>query len=213
MKKKETKKEKKGMNLPNKITCVRLVISVIVLVMLCVPWSSLGVEFPIYNVYGVENVNLKYIICGVLFLIGSVSDFLDGYIARKYNLVTDFGKVMDAIADKVLVNGVLIILAYEMPSIPLVVPVIIITRDIIVDSIKMASGSKGKVVAASWPGKIKTICMMIGITLTFFYNIPFAFIGHGIQLDSLFIFLATIMSIISGVQYYLANKDFIFSEV
>lgn len=213
MKKKENKKEKKGMNLPNKITCVRLVISVIVLVMLCVPWSSLGVEFPIYNVYGVENVNLKYIICGVLFLIGSVSDFLDGYIARKYNLVTDFGKVMDAIADKVLVNGVLIILAYEMPSIPLVVPVIIITRDIIVDSIKMASGSKGKVVAASWPGKIKTICMMIGITLTFFYNIPFAFIGHGIQLDSLFIFLATIMSIISGVQYYLANKDFIFSEV
>lgn len=213
MEKKEVKNRKKGMNLPNKITCVRLVISVVVLVLLCVPWENLGVTFPIFSVYGVENVNLKYIICGILFLIGSVSDFLDGYIARKYNLVTDFGKVMDAIADKVLVNGVLIVLAYEMPSIPLVVPVIIITRDIIVDSIKMASGNKGKVVAASWPGKIKTICMMIGITLTFFYNIPFAFIGHGIQLDSLFIYLATIMSIISGCQYYFANKDFIFSEV
>ncbi len=213
MEKKEKKIEKKGMNLPNKITCVRLVISAIVLIMLCVPWGSLGVEFPVYNVYGVENVNIKYIICGVLFLIGSVSDFLDGYIARKYNMVTDFGKVMDAIADKVLVNGVLIILAYEVPTLPLVVPVIIITRDIIVDSIKMASGNKGKVVAASWPGKIKTICMMIGITLTFFYNMPFAFIGHGIQLDSLFIYLATIMSIVSGCQYYLANKDFIFSEV
>ena len=207
-----TKKEKKGMNLPNKITCVRLVISILVLVLLCVPWSNLGVNFKTYSVYGVENVNLKYIICGVLFLIGSVSDFLDGYIARKYDLVTDFGKVMDAIADKVLVNGVLIVLAYD-GFIPLAVPVIIITRDIIVDSIKMASGNKGKVVAASWPGKIKTICMMIGVTLTFFYNMPFAFIGHGIQIDALFIYVATIMSIISGCQYYFANKDFIFSEV
>ena len=205
------KKEKKGMNLPNKITCVRLVISAIVLIILCVPWSSLGVEFPIYSFYSVEFVNIKYIICGVLFLIGSVTDFLDGYIARKYNLITDFGKVMDAIADKVLVNGVLIILAYDK-FIPLIVPVIIITRDIIVDSIKMACGSKGKVVAASWPGKIKTICMMIGITLVFFYNIPFAFIGNGIRLDYMFVYIATIMSIISGCQYYLVNKDFIFTE-
>lgn len=205
-------KKKKGMNLPNKITCVRLVISLIVLIILCMPWSSLGVEFPIYNIFGVENVNLKYIICGVLFAIGSITDFLDGYIARKNNIVTDFGKVMDAIADKVLVNGVLIILAYDK-FIPLIVPVIIITRDIVVDSIKMASGSKGKVVAASWPGKIKTICMMIGVTLVFFYNMPFAFIAGGIRIDYAFVFVATIMSIVSACQYYLVNKDFIFSEV
>jgi len=204
--------KKRGMNLPNKITCVRLVISLIVLIILCLPWSELGVEFPIYNIFGVENVDLKYIICGILFLIGSVTDFLDGYIARKYNLVTDFGKVMDAIADKVLVNGVLIILAYDK-FIPLIVPVIIITRDIVVDSIKMASGSKGKVVAASWPGKIKTICMMIGLTLVFFYNIPFAFIGHGLRIDYLFVYVATIMSIVSACQYYLVNKDFIFTEM
>ena len=204
--------KKKGMNLPNKITCVRLVMSAIVLIVLCMPWSSIGVEFPVYNVFGVENVDLKYIICGVLFMIGSVTDFLDGYIARKYNLVTDFGKVMDAIADKVLVNGVLIILAYDK-FIPLIVPVIIITRDIVVDSIKMASGSKGKVVAASWPGKIKTICMMIGVTLVFFYNMPFAFIGKGIRIDYLFVYIATIMSVVSACQYYLANKDFIFTEM
>ncbi len=204
--------KKKGMNLPNKITCVRLVISVMVLLLLCLPWQEMKVEFPVYSIYGVENVNLKYIIAGVLFLIGSVTDFLDGYIARKNNLVTDFGKVMDAIADKVLVNGVLIILAYDK-FIPLAVPVIIITRDIIVDSIKMASGAKGKVVAASWPGKIKTICMMIGVTLVFFYNMPFAFIGKGIRIDYLFVFVATVMSIISGCQYYLVNKDFIFSEI
>lgn len=204
--------KKKGMNLPNKITCVRLVLSVIVLLILLFPWRDVNVEWPVYSVLGVENVNLKYIIAGVLFMIASVTDFLDGYIARKYNMVTDFGKVMDAIADKVLVNGVLIILAYDK-FIPLLVPVIIITRDIVVDSIKMASGSKGRVVAASWPGKIKTICMMIGVTLTFFYNMPFAFIGNGIRIADIFVYVATIMSIVSGCQYYLVNKDFIFSEI
>ena len=205
-------KEKKGMNLPNKITCVRLVISVIVLVMLVIPWNQMGIHFPVFQVYGVENVDLKYIIAGILFMVGSVTDFLDGYIARKYNMVTDFGKVMDAIADKMLVNGVLIILAYNH-FLPVVVPVIIITRDIIVDSIKMASGSKGKVVAASWAGKIKTICMMIGVTLVFFYNMPFAFIASGLRIDYFFVFVAVIMSIISGCQYYIVNKDFIFSEI
>ena len=209
---KEVVKKSKGMNLPNKITCVRLVLSVVVLVILAMPWNYFGISFPTYSVFSVENVNLKYIICGILFMIGSITDFLDGYIARKYNLVTDFGKVMDAIADKVLVNGVLIILAYDK-FIPLIVPVIIITRDIVVDSIKMASGSKGKVVAASWPGKIKTICMMVGVTLVFFYNIPFAFIGNGIRIDYLFVYVATIMSVVSACQYYLANKDFIFSEM
>ena len=204
--------KKKGMNLPNKITCARLVISVIVLVMLVVPWNQMGIHFPVFQVYGVENVDLKYIIAGILFMVGSVTDFLDGYIARKYNMVTDFGKVMDAIADKMLVNGVLIILAYNH-FLPVVVPVIIITRDIIVDSIKMASGSKGKVVAASWAGKIKTICMMIGVTLVFFYNMPFAFIASGLRIDYFFVFVAVIMSIISGCQYYLVNKDFIFSEI
>ena len=116
--------KKKGMNLPNKITCVRLVVSVVVLLLLCLPWHEMKVEWPVYSIYGVENVNLKYIIAGVLFLIGSVTDFLDGHIARKYNMVTDFGKVMDAIADKVLVNGILIILAAD-GFIPVIIPVII----------------------------------------------------------------------------------------
>ncbi len=207
------KEEKKGMNLPNKITCARLVLAALVLIILCIPWSDLGVKWPVYQVLGVQNVDLKYLVCGVLFMIGSITDFLDGYIARKNNLVTDFGKVMDAIADKVLVNGVLIILACDGGRIPMIVPVIIITRDIVVDSIKMASGNKGKVVAASWPGKIKTICMMIGVTLVFFYNMPFAFIGSGLRIADLFVYVATIMSIVSACQYWIANKDFIFSEV
>lgn len=200
----------KKMNLPNKITVVRIALAVIILILLVFPWYQLNLSFPVYSVMGVQNIDLKYLISGVLFLIASVTDFLDGYIARSKNLVTDFGKVMDAIADKVLVNGLLVILAYT-DFISVIVPVIIITRDIVVDSIKMASGNKGHVVAASWPGKIKTICMMIGLTLTLFYNLPFAFFG--IRIDQLFVFAATILSIISGCQYYVANKDFIFSEI
>ena len=200
------------MNLPNKITVTRVFISLFVLILLLLPWEEMGINFPMYTIDGHIIVSLKMIIAGVLFMIGSFSDFLDGHIARSRNLVTDFGKVMDAIADKVLVNGVLIVLACDGGRIPMVVPVIIITRDIFVDSIKMASGNKGKVVAASWPGKIKTICMMIGITLTMFYNMPFAFIGNGIRIDLLFVYVATIMSIISACDYYIKSKDLVLSD-
>ena len=211
---KETKK-KKGMNLPNKITCARLVLSVLVLVILCFPWEAVGLseaKRTTEPIFGVQAVDITIIIAGILFIIGSVTDFLDGYIARKNNIVTDFGKVMDAIADKVLVNGVLIVLAYKH-MLPLIVPVIIITRDIAVDSIKMVSGSKGKVVAASWPGKIKTICMLVGVSLTFMYNMPFCFINEGLRIDYLFVIVGVVMSIYSGIQYFLVNKNFIFEEM
>lgn len=198
----------KKMNLPNKITLVRIALAVIVLVLLTVPWHQLGIEFPVYEILDV-NVDLKYIISGVLFMIASITDFLDGHIARSRGLVTDFGKVMDAIADKVLVNGLLIILAYN-GFISIVVPVVIITRDIVVDSIKMVSGSKGKVVAASWTGKIKTICMMVGITLVLFYNLPFEYFDLAVA--DLLVMIATILSVVSGCQYYAVNKDFVFSD-
>ena len=82
------------MNLPNKITIARICLSILLLVMLLTPWYQLGVEFPVYQVVNI-NVNLKYIIAGIIFLIASTSDFLDGYLARKNNMVTDFGKLMD----------------------------------------------------------------------------------------------------------------------
>ncbi|MCI9281252.1 MAG: CDP-diacylglycerol--glycerol-3-phosphate 3-phosphatidyltransferase, partial [Bacilli bacterium] len=144
------------------------------------------------------------IIAGILFVIAALTDFLDGRIARSKNLVTDFGKVMDAIADKVLVNGLLIIMAYY-GFISIAIPVIIITRDIFVDSFKMASGNKGKVVGASIAGKAKTMCMMTGMALTLFYNLPFELIG--INIGYALIIIATVLSVISGVQYYYNTKD------
>ena len=163
------------LNLPNKITIARIGLAIIMLIMLIIPWYDLGVKFPEYVING-EIVSLKYIIAGFIFLIASLTDFIDGYLARSRNMVTDFGKVADAIADKILVNGLLIILAYDR-LIPILIPVVIITRDIIVDSLKMLSGNKGKVVAASWLGKAKTMCMMIGLALVLFNNIPFPFIN------------------------------------
>lgn len=198
----------KKLNLPNKITMARIFLSVVILVILLLPWYSLGFTWPTY-LLGNTTVDLKYIVVGVLFLIASVSDCLDGYIARKYNLVTDFGKVADAIADKVLVNGLLIVLAYER-VISIVIPVVIITRDIVVDSCKMISGNKGKVVGASILGKLKTICMLIGLVLVLFYNLPFELIN--LPIADLFLIAATILSIVSGCQYYYNCKEFLFPE-
>lgn len=199
----------KKMNLPNKITVARIILSIILLVMLMVPWDQFGLDFKKFTVAGKIIVDTKYLIAGVIFMIASITDFLDGNIARKKNLVTDFGKVMDAIADKLLVNGLLIILAYE-GFISVAIPVIIISRDTFVDSIKMASGNKGKVVAASKAGKLKTICMMVGVTLLLFYNLPFEIFG--LHVDTILIYIATILSIYSGCQYYYNAKDLIFKE-
>ena len=199
----------KKMNLPNKITVARIILSVVLLIFLMIPWDQMGVSFPIYTVAGKIVMDLKYIIAGVVFMLASLTDFLDGSIARKRNLVTDFGKVMDAIADKLLVNGLLIILAFE-GFISVAIPVIIITRDTFVDSIKMASGSKGKVVAASIAGKVKTVCMMVGLTLLLFYNLPFEIFS--IPVDMILIYLATVLSVLSGCEYYYNAKDLIFKD-
>ena len=101
------------MNVPNRITICRIILSVVLLVLMIFPLNRIGLSFPELKINAELIIDSKYIICGVIFLIAAVTDFLDGYLARKYNLVTDLGKVMDAIADKLLVNGVLVILATE----------------------------------------------------------------------------------------------------
>lgn len=196
------------MNLPNKITVARLGLTVIIILLLCLPFSAFGIHFPKYDINGVV-VELQYLISGVLFIIASLTDFLDGYIARKYNLVTDTGKILDAIADKVLVSPILILLATN-GFIPVIIPVIYITRDIVVYAIKMQAASKGKVVAAIKSGKYKTATMMVGTTLVFFYNIPFEFIN--IRVDLFLLYLACILAVVSAFEYYHLNKDLIFEK-
>lgn len=197
-----------SMNLPNKITIGRIIMAIIMIFLFLTPDGSLGFTWPKYLVND-EAISLQYIIGGILFVIAALTDFIDGKLARKNNMVTDFGKVADAIADKVLVNGLLIVLACNGDLSP-VVPVVIIIRDTIVDSLKMISGNKGKVVAASWLGKAKTMCMMVGLTLLVFKNIPFCFIG--IPVDQFLIIVATILSVVSGCEYYYNTREFLFPE-
>ena len=194
------------MNLPTKITVLRLILTIVILLLLCDPFFAyIGLNFPKYDVNGVE-VQLNYIIAGLVFIIASLTDFLDGYLARKNNQVTDLGKMLDAIADKVLVSPVLIVLCAN-GFIPAIVPVIYITRDIVVDAIKMQAATKGKVQAAIKSGKYKTATMMVGLCLVFFYNIPFAFIN--IRVDLGLLYLACILAVVSAVEYYMINKDLI----
>ncbi len=194
------------MNLPNKITISRILLSIIVLLLLVFPLEKIGIDLPTVVINGKLQIDVKYFICGFLFLIASTTDFIDGHIARSRNMVTDFGKVMDAIADKILVNGVLIILACT-GFISVIIPVIIVSRDTIVDSIKMVVGKKNGAVGASKAGKLKTICMMSGVTLMLFYNLPFELIG--IRVADFLIMLATVLSVISGIEYYIKNKQFL----
>ena len=197
------------MNLPNKLTIIRIILSVIIIIFLVFPFPTAGIDLPQLFINEKIVVDIKYLIAGVLFIIASLTDFLDGYIARKYNMVTDFGKLMDAIADKMLVNSVLIILSSSGFIHP-IIPIIVILRDTIVNSIKMIAASKGKVVAAIKSGKIKTICLMVGISLTLFYNLPFEL--YNLRIADFLLFIATVMSIISGVQYYIRNKHLLFTE-
>ena len=194
------------MNLPNKITISRIILAFIILILIGMDTHILGFNWPVYLIAGRITLKLNYIIAGVLFVIASLTDMLDGKIARKYNMVTDFGKVMDAIADKVLVNSALIILASKGFILTLI-PVVIIFRDTVVDAMKMEAARKGKVVAAISSGKIKTASMMVGVTLTFFYNLPFEMIN--IRVSDFFLYFATIMSVVSMCEYYKLNKNLI----
>lgn len=194
------------MNVPNKITICRIILSIILIVLMIFPLEGFGISFPEIRINASLIIDSKDIICGVLFLIASLTDFLDGYLARKYNLVTDFGKVLDAIADKILVNAVLIILAVN-GYISVIIPVVVVCRDIAVDSIKMIAGQKNGAVAASKAGKLKTACMLVGITLLFFNDLPFSLFN--VQVSRVIIMIAAVLSVISGVQYYLKNKKYI----
>ena len=193
------------MNTPTKLTFLRIILTIVMIIILIFPFYLVGFNFPQYEVGGIY-IRLEYIIAGIVFIVASLTDFLDGYLARKNNQVTDLGKMLDAIADKALVNSALIILAYK-GFIPVVIPVIIIFRDTIVDAIKMQASSKGKVVAAIKSGKIKTASMMVGLVLTFFYNLPFEL--WNIRVADFLVYFATIMSIISMIEYFNLNKKLI----
>lgn len=192
-------------NIPNYLTMARIIISLFVIVFLLFPFEMVNISFKKYLINGSVVIDVKLLIASVLFVIASGTDFLDGYLARKYDAVSDFGKVMDAIADKILVNGLLIILSGQGFISP-VIPVIIILRDTVVNTIKMVAGNNGSVVAAIKTGKFKTACLMIGVTLKLLGNFPLGLVN--IALDDFFLITATVLSLISGIEYFNIYKKY-----
>lgn len=194
------------MNTANKITMTRIALSMVIIILLMFPFYDLGIDMPTYLINGNILIELKYIIAGILFIIASLTDFLDGYVARKYKMVTDYGKMLDAISDKILTNSLLIILACNGMISP-IIAVVIVIRDIIVDALKMFIGNNSSAVGAIYIAKVKTATLMVGLALTLFYNMPFELIKLNIA-DFLLI-IAAILSVISGIKYYMMAKQFI----
>ena len=194
------------MNLANKLTMSRIYMAVVIILLLLFPFEQLGINLPTFLVNGRIEIELTSIIAGILFIVASITDFFDGRVARKYNYVTDFGKMVDAISDKLLTNSVLIILACDGMVSP-VIAVVIVVRDIVVDSIKMIIGNKGKAVAAIKVAKFKTASLMFGLALTLFYNIPFELIN--LRVSDFLLVLAAVLSVISGIKYYMMAKEYL----
>ncbi|MBP0979784.1 MAG: CDP-diacylglycerol--glycerol-3-phosphate 3-phosphatidyltransferase [Oscillospiraceae bacterium] len=183
------------MNIPNKITLFRIIL---------VPFFIFFAAFDFVKNSGIWGL--------VVFAIASLSDCLDGYLARKNNTITDFGKLMDPLADKILVVSALIILSTQ-GFINNILVIIIISRDFIIDSIRLLASNQGKVIAADIWGKLKTVFQMIAIIVFLVYkafkNILLEYILSYIKcFGSFLIYIATILTIFSAVNYIIKNYEY-----
>lgn len=171
------------MNLPNKLTILRVIM---------IPFFVAALLYD-----GGANQNMRYV-AAALFIIASLTDMLDGKIARKYNLVTNFGKFMDPLADKLLVCSALICMI-ELRELPAWMVIIIISREFIISGFRLVASDNGVVIAASYWGKFKTTFQMIGVVLLIF-NIPALS-----TLTTIIIWIALALTVISLVDYIVKN--------
>lgn len=196
------------MNLPNKLTVFRILL--VPLIACLYVYFNYGTDITIAVNGRVVVLSWNHILVLALFAIASFTDFLDGKIARKYNMITSFGKFLDPIADKLLVNTMFILFAIS--GVVSIIPVIVmIWRDMIVDGLRMNASAKGKVVAAGMMGKAKTVLQMFAIIFILLHNLPFAFIGLPVA-DGL-LWLAMIVSLISGIDYFVKLKDIVMESM
>ena len=173
-------------NLPNMLSLFRVILVPVILVFLTLR-GQLGY---------VMGLNVGDCIAAVVFIIASITDAVDGYIARKRNIVTNLGKFIDPLADKILVIAVLTALV-ELHRFPAWMVVVIISREFIVSGLRMVAASEGVVIAASKGGKLKTVTQIIGIILLLF-NIPGAMVV---------MWLAVILTVWSGIEYIRNSMD------
>ncbi|WP_461220550.1 CDP-diacylglycerol--glycerol-3-phosphate 3-phosphatidyltransferase [Mycoplasmoides gallisepticum] len=189
-------------NIPNILTTIRIIILIPILVLF---YFSLSDQKTIYQIdffnLATLKINLYFLIIGILFVVASFSDFLDGYLARKYQLISNYGKVFDPIADKLLINAVLIYFAY-LGVVNFYLVILLILRDIYVDGLRVFVSTKKIVVPANIFGKLKTVAQMVAIIITLFVAGQFVLTNTiANQIFNLAYYLATFFSLLSGGIY------------
>ncbi|NEU29306.1 CDP-diacylglycerol--glycerol-3-phosphate 3-phosphatidyltransferase [bacterium LRH843] len=186
------------LNLPNKITISRIFLIPLFMLFLLAPFSLGMIDF-----LG-TTLPLTDFIAALLFILAAATDWLDGYYARKLNLVTNFGKFLDPLADKLLITAALISLV-QLELVPAWMAIVIISREFAVTGMRLVAAATGEVIAASKLGKIKTVAQIIAISALMLHNWPFQFFA--LPFDELAIWVATLLTIISGVDYFQKNKQ------
>ncbi|MFS1059513.1 CDP-diacylglycerol--glycerol-3-phosphate 3-phosphatidyltransferase [Enterococcus casseliflavus] len=187
------------MNLPNQLTVLRIIMIPIFILVLVLP-IDLGTL-----TVGTTQLENTHLIAAILFTAASITDWLDGKIARSRGLVTNFGKFADPLADKMLVMTAFIMLV-ELDKAPGWVVSIIVCRELAVTGLRLLLVEQsGEVMAAAWPGKIKTATQMVAIIFLFLNNIPFSMIG--LPIDQIMLYLCLIFTIYSGVDYFIKNTN------
>ena len=173
------------MNLPNKLTILRVIM---------IPFFVLALLYD-----GGENQTLRYV-AAAIFIIASLTDMLDGKIARKYNLVTNFGKFMDTLADKLLVCSALICLV-ELKELPAWMVIVIISREFIISGFRLVASDNGVVIAASYWGKFKTTFQMIAVVLLILGIPALSMVTTAV------VWIALVLTVISLVDYIAKNVN------
>lgn len=192
------------MNLPNKLTMLRIVmVPVVVLIYLLIPHDFCVVS-------QTNGLALRDILVFLVFAAASFTDMLDGQIARKQHLITSFGKFADPIADKMLVNTLLILLVYTHQA-NVVAVLLMIARDLVVDGLRMLASQHGKVVSAGFFGKLKTVLQMFAIVFLLLKNWPFIYVG--LPVDQILLWAATLASLWSGFVYFVQLKDYVLESM
>lgn len=164
------------MNLANKVTLSRFPLTLLLLVTYFV---SFFIPAPSLYIIPMTHMTILDLVCCVVFIVIAATDSVDGHIARSRNMVSDFGKYMDPLADKFLIDGTLIMLSAKMPMLcPPLFVVLLVGRDFIIDGIRMICGNKGTVIPANMFGKAKTVAETVYIPFLFLRGFPFQFIDY-----------------------------------